>query len=407
MPPNTVTPNTMARSRAWTGPAVLSYGFRPFFLGGGAWAALAMVLWLAHLAGWITLAGPFTPADWHAHSLLFGYTAAAIAGFALTAVPNWTGRLPIVGWPLAGLVALWLAGRAATTLPLGLPWGAVLAVDLALPLTLVAALAREIAAGRNWRNLPVAGMVALFGLGQGLFHVQAQAGGAAQGIGLRLGLAAAVLLIALIGGRIIPSFTRNWLAARKAPALPVPPARADGLVLGLTAAALAAFVAAPHHPATAALAGAAGLANLWRLARWQGLRTGAEPLVWVLHVAFAFVGAGFLGIAAAAAGWIGDAGARHLWLAGAVGLMTLAVMTRASLGHTGRPLTATRPVAALYLLLIAAALARPAHDLWPQVPGLLELAGLGWVLAFAGFAVLYAPILARPRRAAKAVSGRG
>lgn len=304
-------------------------------------------------------------------------------------MPNWTGRLPIVGWPLAGLVGLWLVGRAATTLALGLPWGAVLALDLALPVALVAALSREIAAGRNWRNLPVAGLVGLFAAGQALFHVQAQAGGAAQGAGLRLGLAAAVMLIALIGGRIVPSFIRNWLAARRAPALPVPPGRADAAVLALTGAVLAAFVALPHHPATAALAGLAGLANLWRLARWQGLRTGAEPLVWVLHAGFAFVGLGFLGIAAAAMGAMPVSGARHLWLAGAVGLMTLAVMTRASLGHTGRPLAATRPIAALSLVLIVAALARPAHALWPAVPGRMELAALGWMLAFGGFAALY------------------
>lgn len=387
----------MTRRRAWEGPAILGHGFRPFFLLGAVWAAAAMALWLAHLAAALALPGPFTPTDWHAHALLFGYAGAAIAGFGLTAVPNWTGRLPIVGWPLAGLVALWLAGRAATSLPLGLPWGAVLAADLALPVALVAALGREIVAGRNWRNLAVAGLIALFAAGQALFHLEARAGGAAQGAGLRLGLAAAVMLIALIGGRIVPSFTRNWLAARGVTSWPVPAGRADAAVLALTGAGLVAFVLAPAHPLAAALAGLAGAANLWRLSRWQGHRTAAEPLVWVLHLAFGFVGLGFLAIGAAAAGWMPDAGARHLWLAGAVGLMTLAVMTRASLGHTGRPLQATRAITALYLALALAALARPAQALWPQVPGLLELAALGWIAAFGGFAALYWPILTRPR----------
>jgi uncharacterized protein involved in response to NO len=396
---------TMTRARTWEGPALLSYGFRPFFLLGGIWAAGAMALWLAHLLGWIALSGPFTPTDWHAHALLFGYASAAIAGFALTAVPNWTGRLPIVGWPLAGLVGLWLVGRGATTLALGLPWGLVLALDLALPGALVAALGREIAAGRNWRNLPVVGLVGLFALGQGVFHLQAQAGGAAQGWGLRMGLAAAVMLIALIGGRIVPSFTRNWLAARRAPVLPAPAGRADAVGLALTGAALVAFVALPQHALTVWLALVAGLVNLGRLARWQGWRTGAEALVWVLHAAYAFVGLGFLGIAAAAAGLMPDAGARHLWLTGTVGLMTLAVMTRASLGHTGRPLAASWPIAGLYLALIVAGLARPAHALWPQVPGLLELSALGWMLAFGGFAVIYWPVLTRPKTGAKAVSG--
>lgn len=398
---------TMSRSRDWTGPAILSYGFRPFFLLGAIWAAGAMALWLAHLLGRAQLDGPFTPTDWHAHALLFGYSSAAIAGFALTAVPNWTGRLPIIGWPLAGLVALWLAGRVATTWTPGLHWGAVMALDLALPLALVAALGREIVAGGNWRNLPVAGLITLFAAGQALFHMQAQAGGAAQGAGLRLGLAAAVMLIALIGGRIVPSFTRNWLAARNAPALPIPAGRADTGVLALTGAALILFVLAPHHAATGLAALMAGLANLWRLSRWQGGRTGAEPLVWVLHAAFAFVGLGFLAIAAAVPGWISDAGARHLWLAGAVGLMTLAVMTRASLGHTGRKLTARRASTVLYLAVILSALARPANALWPQIPGLMELAALGWALGFAGFAVIFGPILTLPRPGAKTASSRG
>lgn len=402
-----MTTSTMSRSRAWSGPALLSYGFRPFFLLGAIWAAGAMLLWLAHLAGMLSPGGPFVALDWHAHALLFGYAGAAIAGFALTAVPNWTGRLPIVGFPLAGMVGLWLAGRLATTLPLGLDWRVVLALDMALPLVLAWALGREIGAGRNWRNLPVVGLVALFALGQGLFHLEARTGTAAQGVGLRLGLAAAVMLIVLIGGRIVPSFTRNWLTARKAPVVPGGFGPVDTLALATSAAALAAFVAVPHHMATAGLAAVAAVMNLWRLARWAGWRTAAEPLVAVLHAAYAFVGLGFAGVAAAAMGWITDGGARHLWLAGAIGVMTLAVMTRASLGHTGRPLTATRPISALYLALIGAALARPAQALRPDVHGLAELAGAGWIFAFGGFALIYWPILTRPRQGPKPVSRRG
>lgn len=221
--------------------------------------------------------------------------------------------MPIVGWPLAGLVALWLAGRVVTIWAAGLPWGAVMAIDLSLPLALIAALGRETVAGRNGRNLPVAGLIALFAAGQALFHIDAQADGAVQGAGLRLGLAAAVMLIALIGGRIVPSVTRNWLAARQAPALPVPAGRADTRVLAL----------------------AAGMANLWRLSRWQGWRTRPEPLIWVLHAGFALIGLGFLAIAAAAAGWISDAGARHLWLAGACLLIAFAAFTPNPLSFGG------------------------------------------------------------------------
>src|SRR5690606_37761476 len=129
------------------------------------------------------------------------------------------------------------------------------------------------------------------------------AGGIAHdGYGLRSGLAAAVMLIALIGGRIVPSFTRNWLAQRAAVRLPVPFGRADGVVLALTGLALLSFVAAPEGWPTALACAVAGVANLWRIVRWQGVRTGAEPLLWVLHVAYAFLGLGFLAVAAAAAG---------------------------------------------------------------------------------------------------------
>jgi uncharacterized protein involved in response to NO len=400
-----MTASDLPRRRAWKGPAILGYGFRPFFLLGGIWAAGAMALWLAFLSGLVPPPAAFAAVDWHAHALLFGYVGAAVAGFVLTAVPNWTGRLPINGWPLGGLAALWLAGRAVTTLPIAPPPAVVAATDLALPVLLIAAVAREIAVGRNWRNLPVLGLLTLFAVGQAVFHVQAVAGGAAQGMGLRLGLAAAVMLVALIGGRIVPSFTRNWLAARGTRTLPVPPGRGDAIVLVLTALALVSFVTAPASWVTAVAAGVAGVANLWRLSRWQGHRTGAEALVWVLHAAYGFVGLGFLGIAAAAAGLMPDAGARHLWLAGALGLMTLAVMTRASLGHTGRPLTASRPVIAMYLALILAALARPAQALWPELPGLLTLAGAGWIAAFGGFAMFYWPVLTRPGLSARKPSG--
>ena len=208
------------RIREWQGPALFSYGFRPFFLSAGLWAVLAMVLWLLFLTGHLDLPGPFDPTSWHAHEFLFGYTGAVIGGFVLTAVPNWTGRLPVTGWPLAGLSGLWLLGRIAVMSPLD--WWLILVLDLSMPVALVAVILREVLAGRNWRNLPVAGLIAVFALSNGLFHIEAARGiAASSGLGMRLGLAAVLMLIALIGGRIIPSFTRNWLAARGATALPV------------------------------------------------------------------------------------------------------------------------------------------------------------------------------------------
>ncbi len=392
---------TARQSRDWVGPALLSYGFRPFFLFSGLWAAFAMVLWVLLLIGREPVAVAFSPTDWHAHAFIFGYVSAVIAGFLLTAVPNWTGRLPIVGWPLARMAGLWVLGRLAALF--GQSWSAwiVAALDLALPIVLTAFLAREIITGRNWRNLPVLGLLALFALANGLFHIEAAQGSAQDGYGLRLGLAAVIMLIALIGGRIVPSFTRNWLAKRQVSRLPVAFNRADGVVLGLTGLALLAFVFAPYGSITASLCLAAGLANLWRVARWQGWQTRPEPLVWVLHAAYVLLALGFLCVGATALDLMPQSGARHVWLAGAIGLMTLAVMTRASLGHAGLPLTANRPVAALYLALIGAAFVRLLAGLWPGEIWLMHLSAALWIAAFGGFSLIYWPILTRPKRAPK------
>jgi len=392
-------------SRTWAGPALLSYGFRPFFLLSGIWAALAMVLWLAILGGTDPLPIAFAPLDFHVHAFVFGYLSAVIAGFLLTAVPNWTGRLPVVGWPLAGLVGLWLLGRAAVLLGSAWPAWTVAVLDLSLPLALIGFLAREIVTGRNWRNLPVLGLMALFALSNAVFHIEAAQGLAHDGYGLRMGIATVLMLITLIGGRIIPSFTRNFLARRQATRLPVAMTRADGAVIGLTGTSLLAFVGQPEASLTAFLCLAAGAANLWRLSRWQGQQTAAEPLVWVLHAAYAMLALGFLAVGAAGFDLIAGSGARHVWLTGAIGLMTLAVMSRASLGHAGLPLTASRPVAALYLALIGATFARFLAAFWPAEIWLLYMSAMLWMVAFGGFSILYWPILTRAKRAPKAVSG--
>lgn len=386
--------------RAWDGPALLSFGFRPFFLFGAIWAAVAMALWVAMLSGRDLLPTAFDPVSWHAHEFLFGYLGAVLAGFLLTAVPNWTGRLPVVGWPLGALVVLWGVGRLAVALSALLPWTVGMAGDLAFPLTLSAVLAREIMAGRNWKNLPVLAMVLGLTLANAAFHLEAARGGyPAGGLGLRAGLGLAVMLISLIGGRIVPSFTRNWLAQRRSLTLPVPYGRADGMVLTATAGALAVWMIWPGHAVTALLCAGAGGAQFWRLSRWSGRHTGAEPLVWVLHAGYAFVPLGFLAVAIAPLLPGMAAAAQHVWMAGAVGLMTLAVMTRASLGHAGRPLHATAPIAALYIALIVAVLARFAAGALPSLPWLLHLAAGAWIAAFAGFALIYWPILTRPKAA--------
>lgn len=388
--------------RAWKGPAILSYGYRPFFFLATLWAALAMGLWVFMLAGRSPLPLAMDAVSWHAHGLLFGYGWAVIAGFLMTAVPNWTGRFPIVGWPLAGLVALWMAGRLAMSIAGYLPGWAVVAVDLAFPLALIAAIAREIIAGKNWRNLKVlAILLALLAANVG-YHAEAQTGYAAGGFSARAALAALVAMIALIGGRIVPSFTRNWLAARKAPFLPTPAGRADAYVMALTVAALVVWVIWPHSVAAGTLCLAAALANLWRLWRWRGLHCLSEPLVWVLHAGYLFLALGFATVGLAALGIGPESVAKHLWMAGAVGLMTLAVMTRASLGHSGLPLVAGPGISSIYVAVIASVALRVAAGWWPGPVWVMHLSGVLWIMAMAGFVVLYAPILTRARVAKRA-----
>ncbi len=393
---------TAERMRAWRGPAILSFGFRPFFLGAAIWAALAMALWISALSGALDLPARLDPVSWHAHEFLFGYVMAVIAGFLLTAVPNWTGQLPIVGWSLGGLFALWVCGRAAVLFSAGLPPLAVAIADLAMPVALTGVLTREIIAGRNWRNLIVLVMLSIFTLANVVFHWEA-AGGvyAAQGYGLRTGLGAALMMIAVIGGRIVPSFTRNWLVRQGPGRLPVPPMqRFDKIALLVLLAALAAWIAAPDTQATAALLLAAGVMHLGRLARWAGDRTRAEPLLWILHLGYLFLplGAVTLAVSILVPGLFGGASAQHLWMAGAIGTMTLAVMTRATLGHTGQELSAGKGTLALFLALLTAIIARLAAGLWPDQATLLHsLSALTWIAAFGGFALIYGPAILRPR----------
>ena len=403
----TIIPPALARRRNYVGPALFSYGFRPFFLAGSAWAAFGIALWLPQYLGEIALPTALRPTDWHVHEMLYGYVPAVVAGFLLTAIPNWTGRLPVNGPPLAALAALWLAGRVAMLL--SAPIGALAAtIDVAFLAVLAAAAAREIVSGRNWRNLRVLGVLAVLMAGNVVFHLEVLWRGAAD-YGIRIGIAATIGLITLIGGRIVPSFTNNWIARANPGRLPVPFSRFDAVALAGGGAALAAWPRAPHRMATGLLLIAAALLHAVRLARWAGDRTAAERLVLVLHVAYAFVPIGFAltGMAAISPAVPASAGI-HAWTAGAVGLMTLAVMTRASLGHTGQPLTATVATQAIYLGALTAAALRIVAAFVPDVL-LLHAAALAWVVAFGGFVVAYGPLLVRRREPSRVdvASGMG
>jgi uncharacterized protein involved in response to NO len=263
-------------------------------------------------------------------------------------------------------------------------------------------LGREIVAGRNWRNLKVLLLVGLLLAGNAVFHVENMSGEAlSQAYGLRLGIASAILLITVIGGRIIPSFTRNWLARRAPGRLPEAFGNVDKAAIAVTAAALLLWGVRPDWPVTGWGLLAAGAVNLLRLARWAGWRSMPEPLVSILHGAYLFVPLGFLLVGSSIL-WpdtVPQSTVLHAWTAGAIVLMTLAVMTRASLGHSGMPLTADRRISAIYLFAITAALSRIAAGFFPEAFWLTHVAALSWILAFLLFALVYGPLFFKPRKA--------
>jgi uncharacterized protein involved in response to NO len=392
------------RYRPWSGPALLSAGFRPFFLIAAVWAAVALPAWLAVLGGHLALPSAFDPVTWHAHELLFGFVMAAISGFLLTAVPNWTGRMPLQGPSLAALAGLFVAGRVAVTVSAATGPLAAAAIDLAFPAALLAALAREIVAGRNWRNLPMLAALALLGIANGLTHLEALGWASTGAAGLRLGIAVVLMLIGLVGGRIIPSFTRNWLVKRGERRLPAPAGRFDAAALAATGAALLAWVVAPGWVGVAPLMALAAAASALRLARWRGLLTAAEPLVWVLHLGFAWLPVGFALMALTPVLGLVETAALHALTGGAMSTMILAVTTRAIRGHTGRALTAGRATTAVYALVTIAALARVAAGIAGGITTdatmpLLSIAGAAWVAAFVLFLAVYGPMLLAPRPA--------
>jgi uncharacterized protein involved in response to NO len=388
-------PLALARRRNYAGPAIFSYGFRPFFFAGALWAALAVALWVPQYFGKITLPIATGPLDWHVHEMLYGYVAAIIAGFLLTAVPNWTGRLPICGAPLASLVALWLAGRIAMLVSAEIGYAMAAAIDAAFLITMATVALREIVAGRNWRNLLVLAILLILISGNIVWHVEVLRAGAAD-YGLRIAIAAVIALIMTIGGRIVPSFTHNWLARCNPGRLPVPFSHYDVVSLAVAALALTLWVAQPTREVSGVMLVAVGVLHAIRLGRWAGDRTIADRLVLILHVAYAFVPLGFLLLGAAIL-WpttVPPSAGLHAWMAGAIGQMTLAVMTRAALGHTGQPLKASAATQAIYAFALIAALARITATFIGSFE-LLNLAAVAWLAAFGGYAICYAPLLLR------------
>ncbi|MEY9179416.1 uncharacterized protein involved in response to NO [Bradyrhizobium sp. USDA 326] len=394
-----------ARSRNFAGWPLFANSFRPFFLLAAIQAALSILVWLPMFHGELSVSSAFAPRDWHVHEMLYGFLPAVITGFLFTAIPNWTGRLPIQGRPLGVLLMVWLAGRIVVTVSANIGWAFALIVDAAFLALVVAAATREIIAGGNWRNLPVVGLVFALLAGNIAFHVEAHDQGAAD-VSIRVGISVVILLIALIGGRIIPSFTRNWLVKFNPGRLPVPFGRFDGAVIGCSALALVSWIVAPSNAVTGVLMALVGGLHLLRLARWAGDRTFRERLLVILHVGYVFVPFGFILHALAVLGVLPPSAGIHAWMAGAAGTMTLAVMTRASLGHTGQALTASPAIQGIYAAIVIAALARIAAVVSPAHGDvLLHIAACGWIVAFLGFAIAFGPLLAGSRWRALATMG--
>lgn len=382
--------------RPFPGPGALwAFGFRPFFLLAGAMAAVWLLLWIVQLQGIFSLGGVYGFVGWHAHELLFGYTVAVIAGFLLTAVPNWTRTPTASGGRLLALAGLWLAGRLLMLGADALPPIAVAAVDLAFLPALAAALAPSLWRARAWRNLGLIGLLSVIALANLGVHLQALGvltGGAE--LGYRLGLGAVVLMMVIVGGRVVPAFTRNAL-----PRLGVRDwAWAGRLAIALTALHLMCVVLPLGPGATGGVILAAAVANGIRMMPWRSFGTRGMPILWVLHLGYAWIVAGLaLSGAAALASWVPPSAGTHALAVGAVGTLTLGMMSRVALGHTGRALTVGSPIVLAYVLVTLATASRMAAAFLPTQRLLLVVAGLIWAAAFAIFTAVYWPILTRPR----------
>ncbi len=373
-------------------------GFRPFFFGAATWAVIAIALWLCVLAGKISLPSRFEAVAWHRHEMLFGFVGAAVSGFLLTAIPNWTGRLPIAGKPLLSLFGVWVAARLAVLFSslIGLWLAAILDVGLFVSLGLLAG--REVLASSN-RNVPIVGLVLAFAIADGTDYA-GSAGLIPADLGWRSAIALLIIMISMIGGRIIPSFTRNWMVKRAGSRqLPTQPQSLDLVVIASTALSLLFWLSFPGNRLTGLMLILAAAAQALRLSRWGGFSVLGDPLVLVLHLGYLWVPIGLLLLGLSIAGLdLPQSAGVHAVTAGGMTTMILAVMSRASLGHTGRKLKAAPMTCAAYVCATFGAVLRVAASLGLGPYGaMLDIAGTFWALAFFLFLIVYRPVLWSPR----------
>ena len=378
--------------------AFLSYAFRPMFLGLGIFAVVTMAVWTTMLTGATSVMGARGPL-WHGHEMLFGFALAAVAGFLLTSVATWTGRPPVHGMPLLTLVAAWLLGRVilASGLPPAL-WTAGLA--MVFPVLLTALVAREVFGGASRRNYPIVALVATLALLDGAYHLGTlQTVLNTERFALLATLYVLVVLVSVIAGRIIPSFTGNWLRSKGATRLPASTPLVERLILPVTGLAGALALMLPDHLLTGFAAAVTAVLHTLRLSRWRGLSTVSEPLVVILHVAYAWLPVGFALLSVSVLSHIVPlTSVLHAFGVGAIGVMILAVTTRVALGHTGRPLRASRLTAIAYIVLNVAAVARVAAPaMGSHYLTAVEVAALGWLVTWSLFLLAYSSALFRPR----------
>lgn len=377
-----------------------SYGYRPFFLGASLYAVIALFLSLWALLGGENLPTAFEIIAWHRHEMLFGVIGAVVAGFLLTAVPNWTGAPPLSGFPLALLFGLWGLARIAIVFSgvIGTAWGIVLEAGFFFYL---AAWGMKVILASGNRNVPIPLIIGSLGLMAIGDHLTLFGVGNIGDIAYRVGLGILLLLISLIGGRIVPIFTKNWLNAnRRSGPMPVLANRYDKSVILVTLLALLSWAVTPFSILSAVLTLSAGAMHLVRLSRWRGWRTSDEPLITVLHLAYLWLPVGLilLGLSIVTP-IVPHMAALHALTAGAMGSMTLAVMMRATLGHSGYPLVSTPLSNTIFILVSLGALGRIVSTFWLEWSYIvLGISGGLWAGAYLLFAIGFGPLLLSPRR---------
>jgi len=379
---------------------ILQNSFRPFFIVAGIWATLAVPFWILNYFGLLIVADNFDILLWHQHEMLYGFIAAAITGFILTAIPNWTGRLPIKNKPLGFLVFLWIIGRIGfLTIPI-IGAKVVALLDLPFLIILVLVILREIVSGKNWRNLPVIILISLFTLGNILVHLQLLDVIESAELGIRISIFVLSILLALIGGRIVPSFTRNWLSQNQVNRFPSGAGIFDKVCLVSLVVFVIAQIITPYHQLTSLLALLAGLLHGIRLIRWKVWLTLSEPLIWILHVGYMWLSVALVLIGLAGlTDFVPYTSSYHALTIGAFSTMILGVMTRVSLGHTGRTLKATFGTTTIYVFITIASVLRVSESFLNDSRNLiLSFSGIFWTLSFALFVFIYFPILTQPRK---------